>query len=74
MKQITISLILMALLLACCTTPKARPTLAPVVEPTQNPQQEIANPASLNCTEQGGTLTIETRGDDSLIWGLLLRR
>jgi putative hemolysin len=48
------SLLCTAVLLVACAP------LAPV-EPT--PEMKIANPASQNCIDQGGALTIETRGD-----------
>jgi len=38
------------------------PTVA-VIQPEKTAQPGLANPASENCTAQGGTLTIETRGD-----------
>ena len=53
-----ISLLLIALLPAACATPTA--TTQPV---TVAPTAEMANPASQNCIDQGGTLVIEKRGD-----------
>lgn len=47
------TLLLAAALLAACV---------PATTPTPTPAG-IANPASENCIEQGGTLSIETRGD-----------
>jgi len=49
---------MLALLGAGCTQP-ATPT--PIT--TEATGQSIANPASENCIQQGGTLAIETRGD-----------
>ncbi len=48
-----ICLVIVAALLAACTAPTATPTS----------EQTIANPASQNCVDQGGTLTIAERGD-----------
>lgn len=48
----------LALVLVACS-----PILAPQPIPTQEPAQEIANPASKNCVDQGGTLSIQTRSD-----------
>jgi Tol biopolymer transport system component/putative hemolysin len=61
MKKIFIWLIILALLLGACTTPK----LESQAEPTkiEGGPSEIANPASQYCLEQGGTLAIEVRGD-----------
>jgi len=42
---------------ACCTESRSDPSQAP--EPTA----QIANPASTNCINNGGTLSIQTRGD-----------
>ena len=51
-----------ALLTACtAVTPVAPSAATPAPDATSAPQ--LANPASVNCAEQGGTLTIETRGD-----------
>ena len=46
-----------AMLAACAPLASDVSTSEPATEP------QIANPASTNCTEQGGTLTLETRGD-----------
>ncbi len=69
MKQFAISLLLLALLLAGCTTPTATPTPAPSIAPTEaaTGAAQIANPASENCIAQGGRLAIETRGDGGQI-------
>jgi Tol biopolymer transport system component/putative hemolysin len=67
----TITVFVLALaLLAGCQTPASAP-LQTVTEaqpektapPEHATQPGIANPASENCTKQGGTLTIEERGD-----------
>ncbi len=57
MNKLTLSLIVLALLLAGCAAPGA----APAPTPTSLP--EMANPASQNCLAQGGTLQIAQRGD-----------
>ena len=49
-------------------SPTQKPTgqIAPTVPqppPTQKPAGQIANPASENCMKQGGTLTMQKRGD-----------
>lgn len=51
--QLVSALLLAAALLAACV---------PATTPAPTPAG-IANPASVNCTDQGGTLSIETRGD-----------
>src|SRR5512139_2612950 len=52
-------------MLAACASPAI--TQLDVAGPTatqpESTQPAIANPASKNCMSQGGTLTIETRGD-----------
>ncbi len=48
-------ILLGAMLLAACT--------APATPPTPTSGAGIANPASENCVKQGGTLTIQKRGD-----------
>ncbi len=60
-----ICLICLGVLLAGCVppTPDATTIEPDAATPAPAAEQEIANPASTNCTEQGGTLTIETRGD-----------
>ncbi len=74
MKHFILTLSLLALLAAglVACTPPATPTQAPPTQPppTAEPTPvaeptaaSIANPASVNCTKQGGTLTIEKRGD-----------
>ena len=51
-----------ALLTACtAVTPVAPAAVTPAPEATSAPQ--LADPASVNCAEQGGALTIETRSD-----------
>ena len=52
-----VSLVAILSLAAC--TPIAMETPAPQATPSA----ELANPASQNCIEQGGTLTIKARGD-----------
>ncbi|MCB0173842.1 MAG: DUF333 domain-containing protein [Anaerolineae bacterium] len=46
-----------AILIGCASTTASQPT--PTVEPTE----QLANPASENCVKQGGTLSIQQRGD-----------
>jgi putative hemolysin len=67
--MITILALALALL-AGCQTPESAPqsieTSAPIrtaTQPEKAAQPGMANPASENCTAQGGTLTFETRGD-----------
>lgn len=67
MKSIHLSLLMLVLTLALsagCQAPASPPppTQEPA-EPAQPTQPAIANPASENCLAQGGTLSIETRGD-----------
>ncbi len=62
MKKLSI-LLLLSLMLAACSTAAPPPETAP--GPTQPAQ--IANPASQNCIDQGGTLQIEERGDGGQI-------
>lgn len=45
------------ILVGCATTTSPQPT------PTQESAGQIANPASENCVQQGGTLVIQERGD-----------
>jgi putative hemolysin len=57
-----------AVVLAGCvspTTPQPVPTTMSQPTPTQTSPGQIANPASENCVKQGGTLTIQKRGDGS---------
>jgi Tol biopolymer transport system component/putative hemolysin len=61
MKKIYILLILLALSLFACTARKTE--VQPEPKQTEARPAEIANPASQYCEEQGGTLTIEERGD-----------
>jgi uncharacterized protein len=61
MKKMMIGILLAALLLSACAAPKPASQVAPTLAGTES--AGIANPASVNCTEQGGTLTFETRGD-----------
>lgn len=63
MNKIPVSLVLLALLISSCTTPTTAPTPAPSAMPTSPPQAEMANPASQNCIDQGGTLAFEERAD-----------
>ena len=64
MKKISITLIILAslaiLVAACAPTTPEEPTIPPAeaIEPVGLP-----NPASQNCLDQGGTLTIMERGD-----------
>ncbi len=69
-----LGLLCVGVLLTACTAvtpvaPAAEATAAP--DATSAPQ--LANPASVNCTEQGGTLTIETRGDGGEFGVCILR-
>ena len=57
---LTAAVLLLALLTAGCA---AKTTPTPTVQPTQAPAAGLANPASVNCGTQGGTLKIEKRGD-----------
>jgi len=55
-----------SLALAACAANQATPTAAsaePVATLTNEPSAQMANPASENCLQQGGNLTIEKRGD-----------
>jgi putative hemolysin len=45
------------MLVGCASTPVPQPTGAP------EPGGQLANPASENCVEQGGTVVIQKRGD-----------
>jgi Tol biopolymer transport system component/putative hemolysin len=58
MRKITIEMLILVLILVGCTstTTQSQP------EPTQA-GADLANPASQNCIDQGGTLTFEERGD-----------
>lgn len=47
--RLIVCLALIAIVLSACSSPQ--------------PQASIANPASENCAKEGGTLTIEKRGD-----------
>lgn len=49
---------IIAIALAGCA-----PLVAPTPEAAQPADTQLANPASENCIAQGGTLSIETRGD-----------
>lgn len=59
MKNISVLILFLAVLLVSCATPAPIPSAVP----TATTQPEIANPASQNCIDQGGTLSITTRGD-----------
>lgn len=59
MKKLFVIFPLIVLFLGACAA-QAQPTAS--ATPTQG-GAEIANPASQNCIKQGGTLTIQTRGD-----------
>jgi TolB protein len=67
MNKFTHLLVLLALVLTSCTVTVATPSPESEVAPTLTTQAELANPASQNCIDQGGTLQIETRGDDGQI-------
>ena len=68
MKKIALVMMILTFLLGACTTLQpaipAQPT-QPAPQPTQPGTAEIANPASVNCVNQGGTLKIETKPDGS---------
>lgn len=58
---IQLALVLIAcLLLAGCTVAPIQP---PPAGASSGNSASLANPASVNCTDQGGTLVIQTRGD-----------
>ena len=56
-----VSLALVVILSGACAAPAPQTS----AQPTQGqpPPGQLANPASENCTKQGGTLAIEQRGD-----------
>jgi putative hemolysin len=63
MKRLTTTLMTLALvvlLLGACIPAPAPSAPSPTTQPTS---AKIANPASENCTQQGGTLSIAARGD-----------
>lgn len=66
----------LALLAAACSGPLPPKKVIVIQQPVQGqaPQQtqppEVANPASSNCIQKGGTLTIEKLGDGSSEYGL----
>jgi putative hemolysin len=45
---------------ACSGTPAAEPAIAPAEEANEEPATGLANPASVYCQEQGGTVEIRT--------------
>ena len=45
---------------ACGGTPAAEPAIAPAEEANEEPAAGLANPASVYCQEQGGTVEIRT--------------
>jgi len=45
---------------ACGGTPGAEPAIAPTEEASEEPAAGLANPASVYCEEQGGTVEIRT--------------
>lgn len=45
---------------ACGGTPAAEPATAPAEEASEEPVAGLANPASVYCQEQGGTVEIRT--------------
>jgi putative hemolysin len=55
--KLAVALCLAATVAACASTAQPQPT------PTPQPTGQIANPASQNCVEQGGTLSIQERPD-----------
>ncbi len=56
--KVFIPVLLLAVFLAACATPATQPAATETSD-----SAGIANPASENCTKQGGTLSIQTRGD-----------
>jgi len=58
-QTIVVSLVLLAVLVAACAAPVPQST----PQPTPTPQIGMPNPASQNCIQKGGKLTIEKRGD-----------
>ena len=62
MNKLIVPVLMVALFVAACSaaTPLSQQTFTPVA--TQAPQ--LANPASQNCIDQGGTLSFEERGDN----------
>jgi putative hemolysin len=56
--QSILSLLLIAILLGACSAPAPQSTPAPA-----QPKAGMPNPASENCVKQGGTLSIQKRGD-----------
>jgi len=58
-QTIIVGLVLLAVLVAACAAPAPQST----PQPTQAPQAGMPNPASQNCIQKGGKLTIEKRGD-----------
>lgn len=56
--------LLLVLLVGCQPSPGAPATIEPTTQPEQASQPALANPASQNCIDQGGTLAIEERGDE----------
>lgn len=54
-------ILMIVLFLAAC----GGTTTEPSGESSADPTVEIANPASVNCTDQGGTTSIESRPDGS---------
>ncbi len=61
MTKIPYLALISALLLAACSTPTLQPQQSSPIPSTEAPQ--LANPASQNCIDQGGTLSFEQRGD-----------
>jgi putative hemolysin len=55
-----LSLLLVAIFLGACSAPAPQSTPAPA---QPQPTPGMANPASENCVKQGGTLSIQKRGD-----------
>ena len=53
-------IVALLLSLVACVPPTIEPTVTAVTTPNT---AELANPASVNCTELGGMLVIEERGD-----------
>ena len=47
----------------CLQQPASTPTPSPTVLPSPSPNTEMANPASVNCVNLGGTVDIRTNAD-----------
>jgi putative hemolysin len=63
-KYIALIGLLVGMLAACASPAKPQPDVAqPTATQLESTQPAIANPASQNCVDQSGTLSIEERGD-----------